>query len=167
MSSEGNRFGQSYLSGILGEPKKSTGKRVLADFQSGAFTPILVAGICNPAGPTLTIFSFLKPDEEGEAWLCEHMLNPFQTTFHRMSRVHPEDVGFAPEGKATTGVDEALLAFARVHLALDQSFTPGTYHTYCAAVSRQATESALLAWMEKSEATPCDLEDLTDPYEHK
>lgn len=162
MSSEGNRFGQPYLSGILGEPKKSTGKRVLADFQSGAFTPILVAGICNPAGPTLTIFSFLKCDEEGEAWLCEHMLNPFQTSFHRMARVHPQDVGFSPQGKATAGVDEALLSFARVHLALDQSFTPGTYHTYCAAVSRQATESALLAWMEKSEATPCDLEDLTD-----
>ena len=162
MSSEGNRFGQPYLSGILGEPKKSTGKQAVADFQSGAFTPILVAGICNPAGPTLTIFSLRKPDENGEAWLCEHMLNPFQTTFHRMSRVHPEDVGFAPEGKATTGVDEALLAFARVHLALDQSFTPGTYHTYCAAVSRQATESALLAWMEKSDGTPCDLEDLTN-----
>jgi hypothetical protein len=79
-----------------------------------------------------------------------------------MARVHPQDVGFSPQGKATAGVDEALLSFARVHLALDQSFTPGTYHTYCAAVSRQATESALLAWMEKSEATPCDLEDLTD-----
>ncbi len=163
MSSDGNRFGQPYVSDIIGEPKKSTGKQAVADFKSGAFTPIFVAGICNPAGPTLTIFSLRKPDDAGEAWLCEHMLNPFQTTFHRMARVHPEDVGFAPEGKASTGVDEALLAFARVHLAEDQSFTPGTYHTYCAATSRQATESALLAWMEKSESTPCDLEDLTSP----
>ena len=32
MSSEGNRFGQPYLSGILGEPKKSTGKQAVKDF---------------------------------------------------------------------------------------------------------------------------------------
>ena len=162
MSPENHRFGRLFLAGIEGDAKPHAGKKAVADFKSGAFTPILVAGICNPAGPTLTIFSFLKRDEEDEAWLCEHMLNPFQTSFHRIARVHLSDVGFSLEGKATTGVDEALLAFARVHLALDQSFTPGTYHTYCAAVSRQATEAALLAWMEKSEDTPCDLEDLTD-----
>jgi len=162
MSSENHRFGRLFLAGIEGDAKPHAGKKAVADFKSGAFTPLLVAGILNPAGPTLTVFSLSKPDEDGEAWLCEHMLNPLQTSFHRMLRLDSRHVGFSPEGKPTVGVDEVLQSFARVHLALDQSFTPGTYHTYCAAVSRQATETALLAWMEKSESTPCDLEDLTD-----
>jgi hypothetical protein len=162
MSSDGNRFGHPYLSGILGKPKDCTGKQVVADFKSGEFTPILVAGICNPAGPTLTVFSLRKPDAGGEVWLCEHMLNPFQTSFHRMARVSPEAIGFSPGSGAKTGADALLAAFVRIHLAEDQSFTPGTYHTYLPAVSHQATESAVREWMEKSESTPCDLEDLTD-----
>ena len=162
MSPANHRFGRLFLAGIEGDAKPHTGRKAVADFKSGAFTPILVAGILNPAGPTLTVFSLSKPDEDGEAWLCEHMLNPFQTTFHRMLRLDNRHVGFSPEGKPTVGVDEVLQAFARVHLAADQSFTPGTYHTYCAAVTRQATEAALLAWMEGSDSTGEDLKDLTD-----
>ena len=162
MSPENHRFGRLFLAGIEGDAKPHTGKKAVADFKSGKFTPILVAGIMNPAGPTLTIFSISQPNEDGEAWLCEHMLNPFQTTFHRMLRLDGQHVGFSPEGKPTVGVDDMLQSFARVHLALDQSFTPGTYHTYCAAATRQATEAALLAWMEGSDATGEDLKDLTD-----
>lgn len=162
MSPEGIRFGHPFLSGIVGEPKRSNGKQVVVDFKSGAFTPILVAGICNPAGPTLTIFSLRGPDADGEVWLCEHMLNPFQTSFHQMARVRPEAICPSQASGARPGADDALTAFARVHLAQDQSFTPGTYHTYLPAVSSQATESALRGWMEQSESTPCDLEDLTD-----
>ncbi len=165
MSTGDNRFGHPYLSDILGEAKRRTGKQVVADFRAQGFIPILVAGICNPAGPTLTIFSFSKPDESGLSWLCEHMLNPFQTTFHRMTKVRSADIGLTAEGMSDGGRDQALLTFAKVHLAQDQSFTPGTYHTYCAAVSRAATESALLAWMERADSTPRDLDDLTrTPY---
>lgn len=162
MSSDGSRFGHPYISGIVGKPRNSSGSKVLEDFRSGAFTPILVAGICNPAGPTLTIFSIRRPDENGDIWLCEHMLNPFQTSFHRMARLKPGAIDFSADGKATKGVDEALLTFARVHLAQDQSFTPGTYHTYLPAISKQATDQAVLEWMTGSESTPCDLKDLTD-----
>jgi len=165
MSTGGNRFGPPYLSAVLGEAKKRTGKQVVTDFRGQGFIPILVAGICNPAGPTLTIFSFSKPDESGESWLCEHMLNPFQTSFHRMTKVRSADIGLTAEGMNDGGRDQALLAFADVHLTQDQSFTPGTFHTYCPAVSRTATESALLAWMEQSDSTPRDLDDLTRlPY---
>lgn len=162
MSSDGNRFGHPYISGLVGKPRNSSGSKVLEDFRSGAFTPILAAGICNPAGPTLTIFSIRRPDENGDIWLCEHMLNPFQTSFHRMARLKPGAIEFSADGKATKGIDEALLSFARVHLAQDQSFTPGTYHTYLPAISKQATDQAVREWMEGSESTPCDLKDLTD-----
>jgi hypothetical protein len=163
MNPDEHRFGPPFTTdSIIGEASEYSGELTLEDFRSGAFTPILVAGIYNPAGPTLTIFSLSKPEEDGESWLCEHMLNPFQTTFHRMLRIDPTGIGFSPEGKPSTGVDEALQAFVRVHLALHQSFTPGTYHTYCAAVTHKATDDALLAWMQRSDSTTNDLEDLTD-----
>jgi hypothetical protein len=163
MSPERNRFGQNFLGDLEGEAGRHTGAKTVDDFKSGRFTPILIAGICNPFGPTLTIFSLQKPDESGEAWLCEHMLNPFQTSFHRMLRLNLEHVRFTPEGRPYAGVDEALRDFAAVHLAQGQAFTPGTYHAYCAAVSPTATIETLRAWMAGAETTPGDLKDLTDP----
>ncbi len=162
MSPAKHRFGRMFLSGIEGEAQPHNGKKTVDDFKSGAFTPILIAGICNPFGPTLTIFSIQRPDETGTAWLCEHMLNPFQTSFHRMLRLDGEHVRFTPEGRPCAGVDEALGDFAKVHLAEGQAFTPGTYHTYCEAVSPMATRDTLRAWMSRAETTPEDLKDLTD-----
>lgn len=149
--------------GEIGENEKHyTGSKAVADFESGAFTPILVAGICNPFGPTLTIFSIKKPDETGTSWLCEHMLNPFNTSFHRMLQLNNEHVRFTPEGRPCAGVDEALRDFAKVHLADGQAFTPGTYHTYCDAVSPLTTLDVLCAWMSGAQTTSEDLKDLTD-----
>jgi len=163
MSPADSRFGPRFLSDLQGEARRHTGAKTVADFESRAYIPILAAGILNPAGPTLTVFSISKPDKDGEVWLCEHMLNPFQTTFHRMLRMNRDLLELSPEGRPTTGVDEALQSFARIHLAGDQSFTPGTFHTYCAAVKPSTTEAVLLSWMEGSDNTVKDLQDLTDP----
>ena len=68
MNPDEHRFGPPFATdSIIGEASEYSGELTLEDFRSGAFTPILVAGIYNPAGPTLTICSLCQPVEDGES----------------------------------------------------------------------------------------------------
>jgi hypothetical protein len=110
MSSEGNRFGQPYLSGILGEPKKSTGKRVLAAEEDLART----LGDLPPDPPTFP--RPLGPDPVATLLGIAASYHPFASTV-RWDRFLPAGTGVEVEpGTFVLATD----AYQQLHRELDR-----------------------------------------------